>query len=113
MPRPNLKATDEQRKKVKSLAAVGIPHEEIALQIGVRSPKTLRKHFREELDRGTMEANACVAGALYNNAVGGNVVAQKFWLMCRAGWRPRPVFEPASSQAPPFVVGLATGGSPS
>ena len=112
MPPPRLNPTDEQRKKVKALVAVGIPQDEIARQIGVRSPKTLRKHFRDELDRGAMEANASVAGALYNKAVAGDVAAQKFWLMCRAGWRPQPGYGPGTIQPPPFVVGLATGGQP-
>lgn len=112
MPRPRLSPTDEQRKKVKTLSAVGIPQNEIARQIGVRSPKTLRKHFRNELDRGAMEANASVAGALYNKAVGGDTAAQKFWLMCRAGWRPRPAFEPGASPPPPFVVAMDTGVQP-
>jgi hypothetical protein len=111
MPRPKLQPTEEQRKRVKSLVAVGVPHEEIARQIGVRSPKTLRKHFRDELDRGQAEANASIAGALYNKAMGGDTSAQKFWLMCRAGWRPRPTFDPGSSQPPPLVIGVATGGS--
>src|SRR5262249_52278404 len=52
MPRPKLVPSDEQRRLVKSLAAVGVPHQENARQIGICSPKTLRKHFREELDRG-------------------------------------------------------------
>jgi len=41
-----------QRELVKSLAALGGRHEDIAEQIGMRSAKTLRKHFRKELDRG-------------------------------------------------------------
>jgi hypothetical protein len=109
MPRPRLNPTDEQRNKVKALVAVGIPHEEIARQIGVRSPKTLRKHFREELDRGVVEANASVAGELYKAAKGGDVNAQKFWLMCRAGWHTQPRYSPGTNQPPPFVVGVTTG----
>ena len=38
--------------------------EEIARFIGLRSPKTLRRHFREELDRAATEANAQVAQSL-------------------------------------------------
>ena len=37
--------------------------EEIARFIGLRSPKTLRRHFREELDRAATEANAQVPKA--------------------------------------------------
>jgi hypothetical protein len=112
MPRPRLNPTDEQRKKVKTLAAVGISQDEIARQIGVRSPKTLRKYFRGELDRGATDANASVAGALFKEAMGGNVAAQKFWLQSRAGWHTRPAFEPGATQPPPFVVAMDTGVQP-
>jgi len=37
--------TAEQRALVKSMAGLGIRHEEIAIKIGVRSPKTLRNIF--------------------------------------------------------------------
>jgi hypothetical protein len=37
-------------------------------------PKTLRKHYREELDVGGTKANAQVAGYLSNAAKGGNVI---------------------------------------
>jgi hypothetical protein len=103
MPRPKLSPTDEQRRLVKKLAAVGTRHEEIALIIKIRSPKTLRKHFREELDRGTAEANAKVAGALFDNAMKGDTNAQKFWLQSRAGWG-RSSFERPQIQPPPFIV---------
>jgi hypothetical protein len=103
MPRPKLKPTDEQRLLVKKLAAVGTPHEEIACMVKIRSPKTLRKHFREELDRGTAEANAKVAGALFDNAMKGDTNAQKFWLQSRAGWG-RSSFQRPAIQPPPFIV---------
>jgi hypothetical protein len=57
--------------------------------IGI-APKTLRKHFRDELDTGHIQATARVAGNLYRFATssGGEVVtAAIFWLKVRAGWR--------------------------
>ena len=57
MPRPSFQPTEEQRRMVKTLSAFGIPQEQIARQVGIRSAKTLRKHFRKELDRGDMDAN--------------------------------------------------------
>ena len=110
MPRPKLKPTDEQRKKVKMLAAVGTSHENIARLIGIRSPKTLRKHYREELDRGVVEANAIVAGALFNKASNGDVPAGKFWMINRGGWHPEPRYAPGTNQPPPFIVAQAPGG---
>jgi hypothetical protein len=58
--------------------------------IGV-DPKTLRKHYRDELDLGETKANAQVAGFLFNAAKNGNVTAQIFWLKTRAKWRESPV----------------------
>ena len=95
MPRPKLNPTDEQRAKVKTYAATGTPQKDIARVIGIKSPKTLRKYFRDELDLGQIEANGVVAGALFKNAREGNVEAQKFWLIHRAGWGK------SSSQYPP------------
>jgi hypothetical protein len=60
MPRPKLNPTPDQRNQVKSFAAFGIAHEDIAKVIGIKSPKTLRKHFRQELDLGAIEANGRV-----------------------------------------------------
>jgi hypothetical protein len=109
MPRPRLKPTDEQRRMVKSMAAMGIRQEEIARKLEIRSPKTLRAHFREELDRGATDANYNVANALYKQAISGVTVAAIFWLKTRAGWRDRSVPEYATAEPPPFVVALENG----
>jgi hypothetical protein len=79
-----------QRRQVEAMAAYGIPEMDIGRVIGV-DPKTLRKHYRDELDMGETKANAQVAGYLFNAAKGGNVTAQIFWLKTRAKWRETPV----------------------
>src|SRR3954462_1750667 len=71
------------------MAAYGIPEPNIARVVGV-DPKTLRKHYRDELDMGETKANAQVAGFLFNSARTGNVTAQIFWLKTRARWREAP-----------------------
>ena len=109
MPRRRLKPTDEQRRLVKSMAAMGIRQDEIARKLEIRSPKTLRVHFREELDRGATDANYNVANALYKQATGGSTGAAIFWLKTRAGWRERSVPEHATVEPPPFVVALEPG----
>jgi hypothetical protein len=109
MPRPKLNRTTKQRAIVKSMAACGIPHEQIAKQIGIRSPKTLRKYFRNELDSGVTEANYQVATSMYHKARNGDVEAGKFWLKCRAGWREYPNFGAATGSLPPFVVAKDDG----
>ena len=103
MPRRSFHPTKEQRELVKHLAAVGTSHELIAKKLGIRSPKTLRKHFRDEIDFGSLEANASIAASTFKKAMAGNVEAQKFWLMCRAGWGHFAVQRPAIAPTP-FVV---------
>lgn len=72
--------------------------------VGVRSEKTLRKYFREELDRGVPEANYKVASSLYKRATGNDTPAAIFWLKSRAGWKDRPAFEAAPIPPPSFIV---------
>jgi hypothetical protein len=79
-----------QRRQVEAMAAYGIPEIDIAMVLGV-DPKTLRKHYRDELDMGETKANAQVAGFLFNSARSGNVTAQIFWLKTRARWREAPL----------------------
>jgi hypothetical protein len=79
---------DALREKVRYLAGLGVRQDDIARIIGC-APKTLRKRFRDELDRGVAEANATISGSLFANAKGGNVTAQIFWLKTRAHWRER------------------------
>jgi hypothetical protein len=71
------------------MAGYGVPEEGIARVLAV-DPKTLRKHYREELDHGHTKANARVAENLYRKATGDGreaVVAAIFWLKTRAGWK--------------------------
>jgi hypothetical protein len=96
-----------QRRLVKSLAAMGTKQEDIARILGIRSPKTLRKHYRQELDRGALEANHNVAQTLYKMATSGQrPAATIFWLKTRAGWRDRTASVQEMEAMPPFVVQL-------
>jgi hypothetical protein len=79
--------TDEQRRTVRALSGYGVPQEGIAIHIGIDA-KTLRKHFRDDLDRGSVEATAKVAQSLFHLAtIDKNVTAAIFWMKARAGWR--------------------------
>jgi hypothetical protein len=86
MSREPFVTTEEMHQKARMLAGIGVPQEAIAKHIGC-SPKTLRLHFREDLDRGVADANTMVAGWLFNAAKNGNVTAAIFWLKTRARWR--------------------------
>jgi hypothetical protein len=71
MSRPSFKPTEEQRRTVKSLSAYGIKQEGIAKVLGLRSLKTLRKHFHGELILGEIEGVAQVAQTHYQMAKSG------------------------------------------
>ena len=78
--------TDAQRQIVQLHATIGTPQTVIADILDI-DPKTLRKHYRAELDQATAKANATIGGALFNKAKSGDTAAQIFWMKTRAGWR--------------------------
>lgn len=87
--KPPHSPTPEQRKQVEAMVAYGIPQEDISEVIGISS-KTLRLHYRKELDTGTAKANAKVAESLYKKATGDgsqSVTAAIFWLKTRGKWK--------------------------
>jgi len=105
MARPKFEPTGEQRRTVKSMSAYGSKQEEIAKVIGLRSPKTLRKHFSKEIALGAIEANAQVAQTLYQMATSKECPAATiFWLKTRAGWREVQVVETRPAAVPNFIV---------
>ena len=90
---------------VRSLAAYGIKHEGIAHMVGLRSAKTLRKHFRKEIDSGAIEATAQVVQTLYDMATSGkHPAATIYWLNTRARWQEGPSLETRPAAIPDFIV---------
>ena len=103
--RPAHQPTDQNRLQVKTLAAVGIRHEDIAAKLGI-SADTLTKYYRQELDDGRVDANALVAKSLFEQAKAGNTAAMIFWLKTRAGWREHNVVEHANSEGEPLKMAV-------
>src|ERR1700751_594177 len=98
MAKPAFVVNETLREKVRHLAGLGVPQDDIAKIVGC-SPKTLRKRFREELDCGAAEANAIIAGCLFAAAKAGNIAAAIFWLKTRAHWRERAPADDAMANA--------------
>jgi hypothetical protein len=70
------------------MCGYGIQEEAIGKVLGI-DPKTLRKHYRLELDLGQVEANTKVVANLFRIATGDGpkaVTAAIFWLKCRLRW---------------------------
>ena len=83
---PAYSPTEEQQRTVRAMSGFGIPQADIATLLEI-DDKTLRKHFRRELDRGSIEATAKVAQTLFQMATSGqNTAAAIFWMKARAGW---------------------------
>jgi DNA-binding XRE family transcriptional regulator len=96
---PQHEPDEQSRRTVSSMSAYGIPQEDIAKVVGV-DPKTLRKHYRDELDTATAKANAKVAESLYKKATGDGsqaVTAAIFWLKTRAQWKETVIQDHQSS----------------
>ena len=74
------------RNKVKTMAGFGISQEQIAQVIGIKSTKTLRKYFQQEIAQAAIIVNMKVANSLCKAATGGNVPAAIFWMKTRGGW---------------------------
>lgn len=86
------------------MAAYGVPESDIAIVIGI-DPKTLRKHYRQELTTGGIKANTKVAESLYRKALGDgsqSVTAAIFWLKTRAHWKETVVNEVTHTVADPI-----------
>ena len=104
MGRPAHEPTSMSRRNVEALAGYGVPEADIAGVVGI-DPKTLRKHYREELRYGHVKANAKVAENLFRKATGDgreSVIAAIFWMKTRAQWKETQVTEMAGP--PPSIT---------
>ena len=90
------------RRQVEAMSAYGVPETDIARVLGI-DPKTLRKHYRDELDTGGIKANSRIAESLYRKAMGDgpqSVTACIFWLKTRAQWKETMVQEHTGNVGP-------------
>ena len=79
------KPTDENRKLVESTSGLGLPHEQIAILVGI-DDKTLRKHYRHELDVGKAKANGQIAKTLFSKAMSGDTTSLIWWTKAQLRW---------------------------
>ena len=107
--RPPHLATADTRNRVFMLSTVGTRHEDIATVLGI-SHDTLVKYYKEELDKGRIEANASVAETLFKQAKEGNTTAMIFWLKSRARWKESTQHEISGNpDGTPVEVKIVTG----
>ena len=85
IPQEAHKPTDESRRMVESTSGLGLPHEQIAILVGI-DDKTLRKYYRTELDTGKAKANGQIAKTLFSKAVGGDTTSLIWWTKTQMRW---------------------------
>lgn len=100
---PPHEPTQAERELVKLHATIGTRQDVIADILGI-DDKTLRKHYREELDQSAAQANAVIGGALFNKAKAGDTAAQIFWMKTRAGWKETAVVEHTGPAGGPVLI---------
>lgn len=86
--RPPHQPDDLLRNAVELLAGAAVPQVEICGVLRI-DPKTLRRHYRRELDRGAAQVEAKLVMDLHRLASGSGGVALKaiqFALRARFGW---------------------------
>jgi hypothetical protein len=106
MGRPSHKPDPALRRQVEAMAGYGVAEADIGRVIGIDA-KTLRKHYRDELDLGHVKANAKVAENLFRKATGEgreSVTAAIFWLKTRARWKETSAIEHGGPEGDPFVI---------
>jgi hypothetical protein len=84
--------TEETKKLVRSLSAVGIKYVDIAGKLDI-SDDTLVKHYKKDLEDGRVDANASIGQTLFQQAKNGNTAAAIFWLKTRAQWKETSALE--------------------
>jgi hypothetical protein len=85
--RPWHRVTKESRRVVLEAIGLGLQQTNVARLLGI-SDRTLRKHYRHEIDTGIDQVNLDVARALYTRASSGkDTIASIFMLKARAGWK--------------------------
>jgi hypothetical protein len=86
------------------MAGYGVSEADIARVVGI-DPKTLRRHYRDELSTGHIKAAAKVAESLFRKATTDgpqSVTAAIFWLKTRVGWKETTAHEIAGRDGGPI-----------
>jgi hypothetical protein len=105
IPQEAHKPTDESRRMVESTSGLGLPHEQIAILVGI-DDKTLRKYYRAELDMGKAKANGQIAKTLFSKAVGGDTTSLIWWTKTQMKWSETIKQELTGEDGSPLLTGI-------
>ena len=106
--RPRHQKNQTTQNEVYKLSVVGTRYEDIALVLGI-SNDSLKKYYKDELQKGRIEANAAVAGTLYEKAKQGDTPSMIFWLKTRGQWSEKNTTELTGEGGAPINIKVVTG----
>jgi hypothetical protein len=101
---PDHVPTEKSRQMVEVMVAGAIDQEGICAVLGIKSKKTLHKHYRREIDVGTPKIHAMVLGAHLKKIQAGDFNAIKWWEQSRMGWTERIVVDDGKPADTPMRV---------
>jgi len=105
IPQEAHKPTEETRRMVESTSGLGLPHEQIAILVGI-DDKTLRKYYRAELNMGKAKANGQIAKTLFSKAVGGDTTSLIWWTKTQMRWSETIKQELTGEDGSPLLTGI-------
>lgn len=85
-------ATDEMRYTVEVMIGIGLNQLTIAQALGI-DEKTLRLHFRKELDCGKARILTKIGDSIIRQALAGNMTAAIFYMKTQGRWSERVTIE--------------------
>lgn len=89
MARPIKKHDPAIASEILRLRGQGVSVKDICSLVEI-SERSARRIYKSELERGKSQANAAIAGKLYELCMNGNVTALIFWAKTRMGWSEKP-----------------------
>ena len=98
------KPTPATRKLVKKVAGHGIPHETIAILVGVKDDKTLRKWYRKELDEGRAVAHSKIGGKAFQRAMKGSDTMLIWYTKTQMRWKEERSLELSGPGGAPIAL---------
>lgn len=91
--------SQEDRLNVLAWVAGGITQSAMASLLEI-DERTLRNHYRTELNSGVMMANGKIVGSLFGKALAGDTTSMIWWTKTRMGWHEKAAYGPDN----PLVV---------
>lgn len=102
--RPEHVPTEKSRQTVEVMTAGGIDQVGICAVLGIKSLKSLRKHYRREIDTAIPKIHAMVVGAHLKKIQAGDFNAIKWWQQSRMGWTERIIVDDGKPADTPMRV---------